>query len=255
MEAFEKRIASEEFASSRSSWHGKVIHVPRNSKNALQKAINDAGQYGLVLLAKGDHYEDGTVLIEQPVYILGRKGAKVHSATSLAEEVGVVQALFHINNTRRVTIWGVEMEAKATGGGTGVLVENSTKTAISKNTINNFQAGIMLEHGDQTLMWRNTIAVSLTGLNSGGVNIGFGITVINGDYARAIQNKISNAVFGIWACDQNGVAQHNEIYGSLIGLILCNVPPGSIPLASGSTGSEKPGNHWAVQNNHCHDNF
>ena len=113
----------------------------------------------------------------------------------------------------------------------------------------------MLEHGDQTLMWRNDIAVSPIGLNDGGVSIGFGITVINGDDARAIHNKITNAVFGIWACDRNGVAQHNEIYNSLIGLILCNVPPASMPLASGATGSEEPGNHWAVQNNHSHNNF
>ena len=52
-------IAAEEFANSRSSWHGAVIRVPKNSKNALQKAIQDAGRYGLVLLEKGDHHEDG----------------------------------------------------------------------------------------------------------------------------------------------------------------------------------------------------
>ena len=77
LENFEKLLANEDIASSRSNWHGAIIRVPKNSKNALQKAIHDAGRFGLVLLEKGDHYEDGTVLIEQPVYILGRKGLRL----------------------------------------------------------------------------------------------------------------------------------------------------------------------------------
>lgn len=250
---FEKMLENDNEASSRSNWHGKIIRVPKNSKNALQKAIHDAGRYGLVLLDKGDHYEDGTVLIEHPVYILGRQGAILHSAVRLAHEAGVVEPAFHINNTTRVTIWGVNLQANSNGGGTGILIEQSTKTAISKCQMDNFQAGIMLEHGDQTTLWRNQIKLTPRVLKEN-LAPAFGITVINGDDARIINNKITGGVFGIWACDKNGVAQYNEAYGNLIGIILCNVPV-EIPLASGLTGSEEPGNHWFTTDNYAHDNF
>ena len=70
LEAFEQLLANEDLANSRSSWRGKIVRVPKNSKNALQKAIQEAGRFGLVLLERGNHYEEETVLIEQPVYIL-----------------------------------------------------------------------------------------------------------------------------------------------------------------------------------------
>lgn len=250
---FEKMVDNEEVAISRSNWHGKVIHVPRNSKNALQKAIHDAGRYGLVLLEKGDHYEDETVLIEQPVYILGRKGAILHSAVRLAHEAGVIEPAFHVNNTTRVTIWGVNLQANSNGGGTAILVEQSTKTTLSKCQMDNFQAGIMLEHGDQTTIWKNQIKLTPRVLTEN-LAPAFGVTIINGDDARVVDNKITGGVFGIWACDNNGVAQHNETYGNLIGLILCNVPV-EIPLASGLTGSEEPANRWMATDNYSHDNF
>ncbi len=253
LEAFDKMLTSNEFATSRSRQTGKLVRLSANSKNELQQAIQTAGRYGLVILEKGNHYEDETVLIEHPVYILGRKGAKLTSDVRLVDEIGVVQPAIHINNTTRVTIWGVQLEARANGGGTGILVENATKTVVSKSTINNFQAGIMLEHGDQTTMWKNNINITPRGL-SDNLALAFGITVINGDDARVIGNKITGAVFGIWACDRNGVAYDNEAYGNLIGIILCNVPQ-EIPLASGLTGSEEPGNNWLTKNNYAHDNF
>jgi len=253
LEAFDKLLENEASANSRSSWHGKVVRVPKNSKNRLQKAIQDAGRFGLVLLEKGNHYEEETVLIEHPVYILGRRGAKLISDVRLVDEIGVVQPAIHVNNTTRVTIWGIQLDARANGGGTGILVENSTKTVVSRSIINNFQAGIMLEHGNQTTMWRNNISITPRGLSEN-LALAFGITIINGDDARVIGNKITGGVFGIWACDRNGVAQENEAYGNLIGIILCNVPL-SIPLASGLTGSEEPGNNWFTKNNYAHDNF
>lgn len=250
---FEKILEQEDAASSRSNSFGKVIHVQGGSKNAIQKAVQDAGRYGLVILDKGKHYEDGTILIEQPVYILGRKGASIISETGIVEEIGVVQPAFHINNTERVTIWGVELTATGTAGGTGILVENTTKVSLSKNTITNFQAGIMLQHGDQTTMWKNNITLTPRAIQEN-LLIAYGITVINGDAAKIIGNKVSNSIFGIWACDKNGVAQNNETFGNVIGLILCNVPP-AIPLASGVVGSEEPANKWAAHNNYSHHNF
>lgn len=253
LEAFDKMVASEAVATSRGLRTGKIVRLRANSRNELQAAIQAAGRFGLVILEKGNHYEDETVLIEQSVYILGRSGAQLISNVRLVDEIGVVQPAIHVNNTTRVTIWGVQLEARADGGGTGILVENSTNTVIARSTLNNFQAGIMLEQGDQTTMWRNNISITPRGL-SDNLALAFGITVINGDDARIIGNKITGGVFGIWACDRNGVAQNNEAYGNLIGLILCNVPL-SIPLASGVTGSQEPGNNWLARDNFAHDNF
>lgn len=255
LEAFEDMLDNPASAISRSThWCGKQVHVEGGSKNALQDAIDEAGYYGLVVLEKGEHYVDGTILLDEPVYILGRKGAKIISDTKLIEEVGVVQPLFHIDDTKRVTIWGVEIEAKESGGGTGVLVENSTNSVIAKCTMNNFQVGIILEHGNNTKIWKNNVSTTPRAL-LGEITAAYGIVVINGDNAKIVKNKITNAIFGIWACDKNGFAKQNETYGNFIGLILCNVPTNSIPLQSGLTGSEVPGTNWSVRNNHSHDNF
>lgn len=250
---FEKMVEQEDAAISRGNLFGKVIHVQGGSKNAIQDAIQEAGRYGLVILDKGKHYEDGTILIEQPVYVLGRTGASIISSTKLVEEIGVVQPVFHIHQTTRVTIWGIEMQGKANGGGTGILVEGSNKIALSKNTITNFQMGIAIEQSDNALIWKNEITNTPRAL-IGEIQLSVGIVVVNGENARLIQNTVSNAIFGIFASDKDGVAQKNEVYGNLIGMILCNVQP-IIPLASGVIGSEVPCKNWAVQDNHAHDNF
>lgn len=253
LENFEKMLVNDEIAASRSNWHGGVIHLRNNSKNELQQAIHDAGRYGLVVLDKGNHYEDGTILIEQPVYILGRKGAKLISQVSLVEEIGVVQPVFHIHQTERVTIWGVEMIGKENGGGTGILVEGSPRVALSKNIISNFQMGIAIEQSNQSLMWKNNISNTPRAL-LGEIQLSVGIVLVNGEDARIISNTITNGIFGIFASDKNGVAQGNETFGNLFGMILCNVQP-MIPLPSGVIGSEVPCENWSVQSNYSHDNF
>ena len=61
---------------------------------------------------------------------------------------------------QELPIRGVEMEGK----GTAFLVENASHTAIFKNTITNFQLGVAVEKGDETIIWENAIINNPGGL-------------------------------------------------------------------------------------------
>lgn len=255
LEAFEKSLENNEIANSRSSWHGKVIRVPRNSKNALQKAIRDAGRYGLVLLEKGDHYEEGTVLIEQPVYILGRKGAAIVSSVPIQPNIEeVLNAAIHIKNTNRVTIWGVEFKSAINASGAAIIVENANKTTIAKSSMNDFQYSIILQKANHSLVWKNNIVVSGAWLTATEFLDSEGIVAMNGNHNAIHYNTVSNGVFGIFYSGSHGAATHNETFGNFFGIIICKFAP-AITIPSGPIQSEVSGNNWLLRNNYSHDNF
>lgn len=257
LENFEKMLANDELAASRSNsnWHGKVIRVPKNSKNALQKAIHDAGRYGLVLLEKGDHYEDGTVLIDQPVYILGRKGATIISSIPNQPNIEeVLHAVIHVQNTNRVTIWGVEFKSALDASGAAIIAENSDKITISKTTMNDFQYGVILQKANHSLIWKNNIVVSGLWQTASDFLDSEGIVLMNGDHNAVHYNKISNGVFGVFYSGSHGVATHNETFGNFFGIIICKFAP-AITIASGPIQSEVSGNNWFLNDNYSHDNL
>jgi hypothetical protein len=78
---------------------------------------------------------------------------------------------------------------------------------------------------------------------------------MNGKSAYVTDNKVSNSLFGIWACDEWGTLERNETFGNYIGTIVCNVPAGYILPSGELTGSLVPGTGWKVRNNNSHDNF
>ncbi len=245
---FEKLFVENEGAISRGKQHGKIVHVPNNSKNALQAAIAEAGRYGLVVLAKGKHYEDETVVIDHPVYILGRKGATVIAGNALSN-VGVINPVFSIRKTTRVTIWGVEMQGKEGGSSSAVEILNSTHTVLSKNTMTNFQVASIVNEGDHTLYWQNEIV--------GGVDFPLtaGILVINGMNVRILQNKVSGFILGIVCSSQAGILQHNELFGNNTGVSLSNIPPVIQTSEGNIVGSSVPTTKWRAQDNYSHDNL
>lgn len=244
---FEELFVQNGSAVSRSNLHGKIVHVPNNSKNALQAAIADAGRYGLVVLAKGSHYEEETIVIDHPVYILGRKGAMIIAGSELSD-VGVINPIFSIRQTTRVTIWGVAMQGKEGGSSAAIEILNATHTVLSKNTINNFQLGIMVNEGDHTLCWKNEIV--------GGVNfpITVGMGIINGVDIRILQNKITGFGFGFVGGGQDGIIQGNELFGNQTGLSLSNIPPVIETSEGNIVGAKVPPANCSVHNNYAHDN-
>lgn len=247
LEAFEKELQA--ITSNSRNGFGRTIILKANSHNALQHAVNSVGRFGKVVLKKGHHLQEGTVTISNPVYIIGEEGAKLTTNVPAYTGTGILHSAFHILGGSRVVIWGIEMTNKIDGG-TAIIIEDSKKAVIAKSNINNYQTGILIEQGDQALIWKNTVRLTPKATE---FEFPFGITVVNGDKVKITANKVSNALFGIWACDRNGEARFNETYNNVIGLILCNVPI-SIPLESGIIGSEEPGNHWQVEHNYSHDN-
>ncbi len=249
---FEELFVQNETATSRGSrQHGKVIHVPNNSKNAIQAAITAAGPYGLIVLAKGNHIEEQTIVINHPIYILGRKGATIIASSQIYDEFGPpAEPVFSIRQTTRVTIWGVEMQGRAEGSNMGIEILNSTHTVLSKNTINSFQTAIAIGGGDNTLLWKNNIV----GARAEDIQLSVGIVVVDGVDVRILQNKISGFIWGIICGSQDGIIQQNELYGNSVGLNLDFLVPVVVTSEGNITGSKVSATNWTVQNNYAHHN-
>jgi hypothetical protein len=101
---------------------------------------------------------------------------------------------------------------------------------------------------------RNTIVVS-GAWQTGLVSDAHGIIVMNGKSAYVSDNDISNALFGIWACDKYGTCERNSTHENYIGVILCKVPS-AMRLPGGQvTGSAFSGTLWKTRQNHSYNNF
>jgi hypothetical protein len=225
-----------------------VVRVPAGSVDALASALASAGPDGVVILESGIHTESATVTISQRVALLGEPGAILQVDTETAEERrSIVDPALYVHNASQVLIWGIDLQPTAETGGVGILLENAPQTLIGHNTISQHQFGILVEQGDHSQIFANTITL-------GGLG-GDGITVINGDKVEVVANDASGGLFGIWICDRNGVLLDNRVRGNVIGIILCKVPANNIPLPSGvATGAELPATAWTVSGNTSTDN-
>jgi len=250
---FEELFVQNEKATSRSHFHGNVVHVPSNSKNAIQAAINSAGHYGVVYLEKGNHYEEQSIFITHPVFVVGRAGATVISSIPLGK-TGIESSLFIINETNRVTIWGVALVGTGNEASAGISVISTSNTVLAKNTIKNFQNGIGLYKGNKALIWKNNIVATPRGL-ARQISPTAGVVVLSGPDIRILQNKISACVWGLLISDKDGLIQSNELFGNFLGVVLDFIPPVVEAPNGDLVGSEFPATNWTVQNNYSHDNF
>lgn len=235
------------------------VVVPAGSVDALQDAVDAAGTNGTVILESGEHHESGTVTITERVRIIGEEGAVLISAVgpSLTSGTGPLEAAIYIDGADKTSIEGITFQAETDPGGTGILINGAGQVAVKENVFQGFQYSIMVEQGDKAVIRDNEITTTLAWLDpNSGVFNAHGITIINGDDVQVKKNKVTNSVFGIWACDRDGIALRNEVYGNLVGLILCKVPTGGYPLPDGNAaGAEFPATNWLTANNYAHDNF
>jgi parallel beta-helix repeat protein len=233
-----------------------TVDLPAGSSDGLAAALAAAGPGGTVIVKAGLHTESGTVTISSSVTILGEPGAVVESATSPGATYPLsVEAALHVLGTSDVTIQSLVIRPPAgTDGGTGILIEGSSDVVVASNTINAFQFGILVQHGDRAELSGNTIENSL-GWLTGAFPEGHGIVNINGGSVRVLDNAISNGLFGIWACDLKGRASGNTVTGNFIGLILCKVPEGNLQISGSTEGSASPAVEWHVHDNNATGNF
>lgn len=228
--------------------HGGVVFLPAGSVDALEAVIQQAGEGGLVIVEPGMHMESGTVTVPFRVTIYGQPGSTLQVDTrALVDGATAVDAALYVVGAARTAIWGLEIVPTEPLGGTAILLEDSPMSVVARCTLSDHEYGVVLEQADRSTIYGNTIAI--------GPNGSHGVTIVNAKRTFVVANEVSNALFGIWACDLDGRLFFNEIHDSYIGIILCKVPA-EIPLPSGGiAGSEFSGTSWVVQGNDAHENF
>jgi len=237
-----------------SAGSSRVVELPAGSVDGLAAAIAAAGRGGAVIVRAGMHTESATVMITHAVKILGEPGAILEMDTEPLPPATVLEVGLHIQNAERVVIWGLDIRPKNDIGGTAILVDHSQRAIIGRNIIREHQFSVMLEHGDRVQIFGNTI-IATTAWQANFFEV-HGIVVANGDHVRIVNNDVSNAFFGVWACDHDGVLVGNHFHANFIGLILCKVPENAFPLAGGSAiGSESTAINWLAQGNNATGNF
>ena len=225
-----------------------TVDLPDGSVDALAAAIAAAGPGGVVRVRSGEHRESGTVTITQTVSILGEPGANLVVDTKPQPPGTIVPAL-HVLNAPNTVIWRLKIRAKEEIGNTGILVENSPQTSIGRNTILAHQFGILVQEADHTRIYRNTVSTTRA-WETGQLFAVYGVVNINGDKVRIVQNDVSNAFFGVWACDREGRYFENTTHDNYIGFILCRVlDTDFVYPGGGHSGADASGNNWRVIGN------
>ncbi|PHN04132.1 right-handed parallel beta-helix repeat-containing protein [Flavilitoribacter nigricans] len=231
-----------------------AVELPAGSVDGLAAAIAEAGAGGTVLVKAGEHHETRTVVIDQKVSIIGEAGAEIISGVQPPGRVGYIQPALHLLNAEGVLVHGLSLRADSDYGGTGILIQNAPKAFISQNTFTNFGIGILNHHGDRSYITRNTIVGSSAWQTDLASEV-HGVVNMNGDRVRIFNNHITNTIFGIWACDEDGLLTGNTTNSNFIGLILCKVPT-ALPLADGTiVGSENAGKNWITHHNTANGNY
>jgi hypothetical protein len=219
---------------------GSVVHVPAGSVDALAAAIAAAGTNGTVILEAGMHTESETVTITTRVQLVGEIGAILQVTTTPFFDTFLVDPGIHVRDVSKVLIWGIDLRTPGGSGNTGILLENAPQTTVGKNSITQYQTGMILQHADRSFLHGNTIAGAADGF--------FGIEVVNGDRVSIVSNEVSGApAFGIWACDRKGTLLFNNVHDNTIGIIFCKVPFGGETLPDGEAiGSDESGTDWVA---------
>lgn len=233
-----------------------TVTVPAGSVDALAAAIALAGPGGTVVLASGQHTESGTVTIGHKINLQGNSGAILTVNTAPGPTGYEIEPALHVLKAAGTTITGIDLRTPgAATGGTGILIERSDRVSVENCSIDNHQFSILVEKSNNCNLRENTIT-STTAWQTGGVPEAHGIVVINGENAKISGNDVSNAFFGIWACDKNGHYTHNNTHHNYIGLILCKVPADALTLPDGTTtGAHLSATNCKVLDSNSHDNL
>ena len=232
------------------------IEIPAGSTDALAQAINNACAGGVIYLKTGVHTETKPITITKSVNIIGAAGAvlKLNAALDTGTTGAItLKPAIHILNAPNTALLDLDIQPTETDGGTAILFENSNQSCVLRCKFTKFQFSVMIEKSDRMVVLKNTIVVSSL-WQTGKIGNAFGIVVINGKSGYIAENIVSNAIFGIWPCDQWGTCTQNTVTENLIGIILCNVPMG-VFLPNGKViGSLVPSTGWKTRNNKATDN-
>lgn len=236
---------------------GGVVMVPAGSTDALAAAVAEAGPNGTVILAAGDHHESGTVLIPHRIRLQGQPGSVLFFDTDgfVNAEPGNLEPGLHLRNADRSFIYNLDIRAAGEVAGTAILVEDSDRTVIFRNRIDQHQFGVLIHKSNFTSHVNNQINASLL-WTIGQLDGAHGIVNMNGKHTRIYNNTITGGFSGIFPCDEYGFMAGNELFGNYTGMILCKVPTVIfLPGRDEPVGAEIPGTGWNTFFNDAHDNF
>ncbi|WP_020567244.1 right-handed parallel beta-helix repeat-containing protein [Neolewinella persica] len=234
----------------------QAVSVPGGSVDALAAAIAQAGRGGTVVLESGVHTESATVLIPHQLKLIGQAGAVLEVTTGLHNFATTsLDPAIHVLNAPRTYITGIEIRPTGVAGGVGILVEDSPRTYLRENRIDQFQFGVLLEASDRVFIIGNeVIGTPLWQTNE--APFATGILTMKGDRAGVSGNDVSGFFIGIWACSRFGRVIGNEMQTNFLGLVLCRATPGTWKLPSGElSGSDFSAFRTLVFGNSAHDNL
>jgi parallel beta-helix repeat protein len=219
--------------------HALAVVLPAGSVDGLAAAIAEAGPGGEVVLAAGLHKITGTVMIDIPVSIVGEDGAILESSNLTADEG--VKAAFHILGADRARIENLIIENPTdanVAANAGIVIENAADVQIVDNRITGHTNGVLVEHGDRTLLKGNTIQTTKDG-----------IVIINGSDVSIQSNWVSCTRFGMWIGGERGDIAGNTMQGNFIGLLLCS--PRNFLISGEARATETPATGCLVYENYA----
>ena len=232
------------------------VYVPAGSVDAIAAAIHQAGNGGLVVLRSGLHTEHATVPVDRRVTVLGENGATVQSSAGGLDGSSPVQVTpaFHVTASG-AAIWGLQIAPAADDGNCAVLIDGANDVLVFHNNLSRFQLGVIVVESDRPHIWSNAIVTS-GAWQTGAVASAFSIVLVSGARGSVLHNDVSNALFGIWACGPLGTVAFNSAHGSLVGIILCKVPEGSLRLPDGRVvGAPQTATQWVAAFNQTDNNL
>jgi parallel beta-helix repeat protein len=238
----------------------RTVQLPADSSDGLAAAIASAGPGGTVILKNGLHTESGPVTVGFRIDIIGEPGAILETATSADPDYPIdVAAAIHLKNEPYTRVEGIWFRPPAgTIGSCAIVVENSAHAHILGNRVSDFQFGVLVHHGNHSVVSGNGIQVSdawsLDPSDPAFLVDTEGIVIINGRHVRAANNRVSGGFDGIWLCGEQGYCADNELEGNFIGLVLCRVAAGTYLISGVDAAAVVPATNWLVYRNEAHHN-
>ncbi len=226
---------------------GYWTEIPAGSVDALNAAIAEADEGGVIYLKAGMHTETKRVTINKRVKIIGEDGAVLKIASS--DTVSTLNPAVFITNAPGTAIQNVEIQPHGDGANSAIVFNNSPESALLSNKISGFIGGVVIEKSDRVALIKNTL--------SDGTKSGNGILVNRGSSAYVAENEISGFDIGLFACDRWGTAEKNNFHDNYVGMLLCKYDAifgSTVPGISEPIGAV-PCQGWKIRNNKFTENL
>ncbi len=224
---------------------GYWTEIPAGSVDALNAAIAEADEGGVIYLKAGMHTETDRVTINKQIKLIGEDGAVLKIASS--DTVSTLNPAIYVLNAPGTAIQNLEILPLDDFFATTVIFENSDRSALLSCKISGFGIAAWVERSDRIAIIDNEIS---------GAEY-WAILVDNGRSAYIADNNIHDNGLGIWACDKWGTMDGNHFYNNGNGVLLCkfNVIFGqTTPNSSDPVGADFTCTGWKLRNNKFTDN-